>query len=106
MKKILMISLACILLLLCISCGNNGITTINVENSETLHNTILGIEALIEINDSMYYDSTTRIVYWWNGYLNSNWGTTPTPYYSPNGLMYKYNPETNTLEEITSNKEE
>lgn len=24
----------------------------------------------------------------------------PTPYYASNGLPYKYNPETNTLEEI------
>lgn len=27
--------------------------------------------------------------------------TTPSPYYAPNGLPYKYNPSTNTLEEIT-----
>ncbi len=26
--------------------------------------------------------------------------TTPSPYYAPNGLPYKYNPETNTFEEI------
>ena len=31
--------------------------------------------------------------------------TTPSPYYAPNGLPYKYNPSTNTLEEITPEEE-
>ena len=28
--------------------------------------------------------------------------TTPTPYYAPNGFLYRHNPETNTLEEINT----
>jgi hypothetical protein len=31
---------------------------------------------------------------------NSYCSTTPTPYYSPNGLLYRYIPETGDLEEI------
>ena len=50
----------------------------------------------------MWYDSTTRIVYWWNGRLGAGFygAVAPSPYYAPNGLPYKYNPETNTFEEI------
>ena len=53
---------------------------------------------MIGIGDGLYYDSATRIVYLkfnsgsYKGYLS--------PYYAPNGLPYKYNPETNTFEEI------
>ena len=28
--------------------------------------------------------------------------TSPTPYYAPNGFPYRYNPETNTFEEINT----
>jgi hypothetical protein len=67
-------------------------------------NNMLGYEALVElpIGECLYYDYTTGIVYWWNGFMrhtNSS-STTPTPYYSPNGLLYRYIPETGCLEEI------
>lgn len=105
MKKILMTVLICILLLLCISCSDDKVTTINVEDiTNSLQNNIVGKEALKAINDSLYYDTTTGVVYWWNGYYSSQWAIVPSPYYSPNGLMYKYNPETNTLEEIIYNE--
>ena len=84
-------------------CGETKVIAVNVESSEAaepLSNDILGIDALIKIGNFLYYDSTTRIVYWWNGYRWNNAATTPTPYYSPNGLLYKYIPETNSLEEI------
>ena len=84
-------------------CGSTNTTvSVNVENKEELNNTVLGKEALIQIGNNLYYDSTTRIVYWWNGSLSysSRYSTTPSPYYAPNGLPYKYNPETNTFEEI------
>jgi hypothetical protein len=55
---------------------------------------------MVEIGNYLYYDSTTRIVYWWNGAIRANYATTPSPYYAPNGLPYLYNPETNTFEEI------
>jgi hypothetical protein len=79
------------------------VVTVNVENKEEFHNTAFGKSVLIEIGDGLYYDSTTKIVYWWNGYLNDFYpdnDTIPSPYYAPNGLPYRYNPETNTFEEI------
>lgn len=61
---------------------------------------VFGEAALIEIGGMLYYDKTTRIVYWWNGYRYTNRTTTPSAYYAPNGLPYRYNPESNTFEEI------
>lgn len=103
MKRKLLILLT--MTLLCSStlfgCGSSSNVVINVENKENLNNIIIGKSALIEICDGLYYDSTTRIVYWWNGYMDGfRYDTAPTAYYAPNGLPYKYNPETNTLEEI------
>lgn len=62
----------------------------------------IGKYTLTEIGNGLWYDTTTRIVYWWNGFLSSclNVSTTPSPYYAPNGLPYRYNPETKTFEEI------
>ena len=39
-----------------------------------------------------------------NGRISSGCycATAPTPYYAPNGLPYRYNPESNTFEEIGS----
>lgn len=75
---------------------------VNVENNDELSGEKLGRSAMVEIGDNLWYDSTTRIVYWWNGnlYANSYSVTTPTPYYAPNGLPYRYNPDTNSFEEI------
>ena len=41
----------------------------------------------------LYYDEFTKIVYIDSVYIF-------TPYYAPNGLPYRYDPETNTLREI------
>ena len=80
---------------------NNNLVVVNTKNSEELSGTNFGISALIEIGDGLYYDSTTRIVYWWNGYYKAiDSATTPSAYYAPNGLPYRYDPETNTFEEI------
>lgn len=90
-----------------VGCSNDSIV-VNVSNSEELNsnqNIAFGRDNLINIGDCLWYDSTTRIVYWWNGYLHiGDYSTTPTPYYAPNGLPYMYNPETNTFEEIDLNK--
>lgn len=72
----------------------------NAENADQLAGGKFGKSALVEIGDGLYYDSTTRIVYWWNGIIYGRSATTPSPYYAPNGLPYRYNPETNTFEEI------
>lgn len=102
MKKLLSIILCCLIILSLVGCGGTktGVVAVNVENSEDLSGPIFGRDALIEIGDNLYYDSSTRIVYWWNGSLGSNYATSPSPYYAPNGLPYRYNPETNTFEEI------
>ena len=68
--------------------------------TKELHSNMIGKNVLIKIGGGLYYDSATRIVYWWNGVLKGGYSTTPSPYYAPNGLPYRYNPETNTFEEI------
>ena len=100
MKRKILICLI-ILTFLLVGCSGPQSININVENSSELNNAVIGKESLVEIGDKVWYDSTTRIVYWWNGCIGvNNNATTPTPYYAPNGLPYRYNPETNTLEEI------
>lgn len=84
----------------CISgCGES---TQSSSSQEPVTHNMIGINALIgiPIGERLYYDYTTGIVYWWNGTIEASWSTTPTPYYSPNGLLYRYIPETNMLEEI------
>ena len=103
MKKFLSIILVCVITFSMVSCAEEKVIAVNVENQETLQNTVLGVDALVELGNGLYYDSTTRIVYWWNGIfsmIHSDSNTTPSPYYAPNGLPYRYNPETNTFEEI------
>ena len=100
MKKLLAATLLS-LVICCTGCSSDQQVVIAVENTENLYNTSFGKSALIEIGDDLYYDSTTRIVYWWNGYSAYSYNaTTPSPYYAPNGFPYKYDPEKNTFEEI------
>lgn len=100
MKKFLAIIIASILVISIAGCGavDNSVN-VNVENRDELTGGKFGMSALVEIGDCLWYDSTTRIVYWWNGRFN-NGAIAPSPYYAPNGLPYRYNPETNTFEEI------
>ena len=104
MKKLLPIILCLIILLSLVGCSTETtVVSVNVENNSSLNGMIFGKSALIEIGNDLWYDSTTRIVYWWNGDLRNvlhSPATTPSPYYAPNGLPYLYNPETNTFEEI------
>ena len=103
MKKLLSIILCCIIVFSMVGCGaEEKVVAVNVKNPENVAGQVFGKSALIEIGNELWYDSTTRIVYWWNGclhYYRSD--TVPSPYYAPNGLPYLYNPETNTFEEIT-----
>lgn len=102
MKRLLALILSCVLILSLIGCGEQTTVSVNVENKDDLSNTGFGKAVMVEIGDGLWYDTTTRIVYWWNGVLGSvsHYATTPTAYYSPNGLPYRYNPETNTFEEV------
>ena len=102
MKKLLSIILCLIIVFSLVGCTvEEKIISVNVENDSSLSGKAFGKAAMIEIGSGLWYDSTTRIVYWWNGMLGAyNHATTPSPYYAPNGLPYLYNPETNTFEEI------
>lgn len=101
MRKLSLIVVAAILVLSLASCDEQTIIQVNAENPEGLSGTTFGKDALTEIGSGLFYDRTTGIVYWWNGVMGYNdYSTSPTPYYAPNGLPYRYDPETNTFEEI------
>lgn len=72
-------------------------------NEVKLSGNIFGETSMIQISNSLWYDSTTKIVYLWNGkmWASDKMEYIPAPYYAPNGLPYRYNPETDTLEEIS-----
>lgn len=100
-KSLLIMLILMIMLMLCTSCSDDSVVSyVNVENSEQLNSNVVGLDSLIKINGSLYYDSATHIVYWWNGAFTTYWATTPSVYVAPNGLPYKYNPDENILEEI------
>ena len=97
-RKAFMILLSCMLIISLVGCGEEKILNVNVENGDSLNSNILGEQSFIEIGNELYYDSSTRIVYMLNK-TYSGWNVY-TPYYAPNGFPYRYNPETNTFEEI------
>lgn len=104
MKKTLVLTIVLFLLFSLSACSESEPIIVNMENSDELSNTVIGTGSLIEIGGGLWYDSTTRVVYWWNGFLGgTNYSATPSPYYAPNGLPYRYNPETNTFETIDCN---
>ena len=94
-KKILVIIVACVATFTLYSCAP-------APNSEVSSDNTYATNVLVEISNGLYYDSNTMIVYWWNGlmYTPARSATTPSPYYAPNGLPYKYNPDAKTFEEI------
>lgn len=101
MKNKLLIFLCVSILLSFSGCGVES-TQENVKTNDTVTVKSLGTDNLINIGGYLYYDSTTKIVYFWNGLIgHGNQATTPSPYFAPNGLPYKYEPETNTFVEIT-----
>ena len=102
-KKIIA-SLGIFFIVLTLTACDERSVTVNVTDSDSIYGSTFGKTALIEIGNGLWYDATTRIVYWWNGLIDfgGKVSTTPTPYYAPNGLPYRYNPETNTFEEISN----
>ena len=98
-KKLAICLIGCILAFSLASCGETTLN-VNVENSSNLNSNTLGIQSFVEIGSGLSYDSATRIVYMVNGYNGTYESKTYCPYYAPNGLPYRYNPETNTFEEI------
>ena len=99
-KRIITAILICLTIALSFTACGSSPVNVNVENDNAINGTVFGRSAMIEIGNRLWYDSTTRIVYWWNGYFDAYSSTSPSPYYAPNGLPYRYNPETNTFEEI------
>ena len=97
-KKLLIMIVGCVLASMLIGCSKSVI--VDVKSEDTTTTTSLGTHLLVEIGGGLWYDSSTGVVYWWNGVFSFDTATTPTPYYSSNGLLYKYIPETNTFEEI------
>lgn len=86
-------------ILLLTGCGEKTVLSVNDGNKKVFSEKNIGKEAMIEIGSGLYYDSNTKIVYWWNGILDQNYkSTTPTPYLAPNGLPYRFNEETNKLD--------
>lgn len=101
MKNKLLIFL-CVSILLSFSGCRVESAQVNVKTNDTVTVKYLGTDNLINIGRYLYYDSTTKIVYFWNGSIGySNQASIPSPYFAPNGLPYKYEPETNTFVEIT-----
>lgn len=94
MKKILTMIITFVLTMQLIACGAVEPVQVNVENNNIFAGTL---GELVEISSLLLYDPATRIVYRINDHA---YGVTYVPYYAPNGLPYRYNPETNTFEEI------
>lgn len=98
MRKLLFIICVCAIMLSLMACAADDKTIQSNSDNESRY--MLGKSAMIEIGDGLWYDSTTRIVYWWNGCLASGYqsATTPSPYYASNGLPYRFDPENNRFE--------
>lgn len=93
MKKVFILLAILLLPYSLTGCSTDGIA-INT-NSEELSSNRFG--TFIFISDDFYYDNATLIVY---RYYDLYGGDIIIPYYAPNGLPYRYNPTTNTFEEI------
>ena len=100
MKKLAIVLSVCFILLFCFGCSSdlsdNTQTTVRTHDGQ-----LVSVEEFANFTDlggSLVYDSATRIVY----FRNDTRGTYSVyvPYYASNGLPYKYNVETNTLEEV------
>lgn len=94
MKKLITIIFGCFLIFSLTACSET--VQVNVSNSENISSNQFG--EFVDIGNNLVYDSATKIVYIES--LTYHAYKTYTPYYAPNGLPYRYNPETNTFEEI------
>ena len=99
-KKTLCIILLGSTIWLLSGCEKSDTVVVAANNAEELYYDSLGISNLIRIQDGLYYDGATRIVYMWNGWKDGKRYTPPSPYYAPNGNPYRYNPDKNMFEVI------
>ena len=93
-RKLLTVISSCIIALSLIGCGADPVQ-VNVYNGDSISSNQFG--TFVAIGNNLVYDPATRIVYIKN--MNAH-GSSYTAYYAPNGLPYRYSPETNTFEEI------
>lgn len=93
-NKLIAIIFCCFIIFSLTACSEP--VQVNVSNNENISSNQFGV--FVDIGYNLVYDSATRIVYI-ESVTYSGWDTY-SPYYAPNGLPYRYNPETNTFEEI------
>ena len=63
MKKIIVGIIIMTMICTLTGCDTETVVNVNVEGGSELNNTVLGENALMNIGNGLYYDSTTRIVY-------------------------------------------
>lgn len=95
-KKFLVGLIGCMLTFSLVGCSSEQSVSVNVSNSDNISSNQFG--KFVDIGNDLVYDSATRIVYIEDYTYYGN--MVHCPYYAPNGLPYRYNPETNTFEEI------
>ena len=100
-KNLLILFVTVVTLFSFTGCESEKPVQVNVSNTENISGTSFGKDVIIGIGNGLYYDSTTRIVYLM--FDNVGGYSYFSAYYAPNGFPYKYNPETNTFEEIEVN---
>jgi hypothetical protein len=97
-NKLIVIILTFVIAFSLVGCGAVEPVQVNVSNGESLSSHQFG--KFVSIGNNLVYDSATRIVYMRNS--TSGGYCAYVPYYAPNGLPYRYNPEINTFEEINN----
>ena len=97
-NKLMATLLSCTLALPLFGCGAVEPVQVNVSNSKSISSNQFG--TFVSIVNNLVYDPATRIVYRRNN--TSDGYRVYIPYYAPNGLPYRYDPETNTFEEINN----
>ena len=95
-KKFLVGLIGCMLTFSLVGCSSEQSVSVNVSNSDNISSNQFG--KFVDIGNDLVYDSATRIVYIEDYTYCEN--MVHCPYYAPNGLPYRYSPETNTFEEI------
>lgn len=97
-KKLIATLLSFTIALSLTGCGAVEPVQVNVSNSESISSHQLG--TFTSIGNNLVYDPATRIVYRQNYTHGCRY--VYVPYYAPNGLPYRYDPQTNTFEEINN----
>ena len=98
MKKLAIILVLSLIVLFCSGCCSESESTTQVRTSDGQLQSSSSFADFITIGDSLVYDASTKIVYFQTYTYGQNY--VYTPYYATNGMPYKYNVDTNTLEEI------